>query len=67
MILAFIGVAVFAFVLGFFLGACVIWSYWTRKNIELNARIDKIEATIKSAKDTFLQVNKLKERLDARK
>jgi len=67
MILAFIGVTVFAFVLGFFTGACVIWNYWTRKNIELNARIDKIEADIQSANTTFEQINKLKERSDARK
>ncbi len=66
MILAFIGVAVFAFVLGFFTGAGLIWNYWTRKNIELNARIDKIEADISSANATFEQIKNLKERSDAR-
>ncbi len=65
MILAFIGVAVLAFVLGFFLGACVIWNYWTRKNVELNARIDKVEATINSANATFKQIKDLKEKVDA--
>ena len=60
-----IATAIFFFVLGFFLGACVIWNYWTKKNIALNARIDEIEATIKSAKAEFEQVKNLKERSDA--
>ncbi len=63
MILAFIGAAVLASVLGFFLGACVIWNYWTRKNIELNAKIDKIESDIQSANATFKQIKDLKERI----
>ena len=62
-----IGVGVLSFVLGFFLGAGVIWSYWTRKHVGLNARLDEVEASIKSTKDTLKRVNKLKERVDARK
>ena len=64
--IALIGVAVFAFVLGFFLGACLIWNYWVKKLKELDRRIDEVEASLKSSKATLEQVKNLKERSDAR-
>ena len=66
--IAVIGVAVFAFVLGFFLGACVIWCYCGKKVKGLQATINETEKRLKNLTGTVVeQVNELKERLDARK
>jgi len=67
MITALVGVAGFAFVLGFFLGACVIWCYCGKKVKGLQATINETEKRLRNLTGIIVeQVKDLKERSDAR-
>ena len=66
MILALVGVAVFAFVIGYFAGFVITWRWWSWRIKKVQDHLDEIEGMLKGSINTSEEVNKLKERKDAR-